>query len=143
MESKGIAVRTRLWGKTTTLVVAISIFSAFLSFQVAKSTAGAHTGGGSGVHSTTTHSANATHSWFNVGSPIDPTKVSSGGRYHDNCYHTTGDGKWDYCSPADGGDWALDLPGGGGGFYLYLDWSSAASGNTVWPDLSRPVSIYA
>lgn len=138
--SKPVMFRTRTFALGCSALATAAVV-ALLSFGLVAATTGSHAGGGGGADYSPTHSNNPGHILVSVLSPKQGS-VTSGGRYHDRCVDTNYDGKTDVCYPADGGNWSMDV-GGTGGLYLYTDWIAPSSGYTVWPDYSRPVSVYA
>jgi hypothetical protein len=122
-------------------LTALAFAAAFaLSFAGTALASTTHWGGGGGSHSSGSHGSNPGHVWVSVGSPKDAGHVSSGGRYHD-CVDSNGDGIFESCHAADGGDWANDVTGTGGG-YLYMNYAGYGSGASVTPNQSRPIAIY-
>ncbi len=132
------------WVVLVALASFVALPAAFVGLQLqASAVTTSHAGGTTGADPSN-HSANPSHVWVSVGSPTNPSHVSSGGRYHDNCadLSSPADSVLDACYAADQGWWSTDLAGTGGA-YLYLDYAGYAAGASSAPDTSRQISIYA
>ena len=98
-----------------------------------------HTTSGAGLDDSSTHSRNPAHLVVSVGADHGASdNITSGGRFHDNCMTTN------QCQPAAGGDWAIDIGGGGGTpSHLYLNFMGYLTSGTVAVDFSKNIYVRA